>query len=90
MNAADKTDETQVATPEEMQRLVARSLAPGAIPVDQAPGMFPDRMGKYPISHFLAHGGMGDVFLGSHPDLDIPVAIKTIKGNIETTNKTNM
>ena len=33
-------------------------------------------IGKYPVERRLGSGGMGSVWLGHHPDLDIPVAIK--------------
>lgn len=39
------------------------------------------KLGKFDILEKLGAGGMGDVFKGWHPDLDIPVAIKTIKEN---------
>ncbi|OVE77284.1 hypothetical protein BVX99_03045, partial [bacterium F16] len=37
-----------------------------------------NHIGKYPIVKRLGEGGMGVVWLGHHPDLDIPVAIKTL------------
>ena len=38
----------------------------------------PTQIGKYPVRKRLGQGGMGEVFLGHHPDLDLPVAIKTL------------
>ena len=35
-------------------------------------------IGKYPITRRLGKGNMGEVWLGTHPDLGIPVAIKTL------------
>jgi hypothetical protein len=35
-------------------------------------------IGKYEVTRYLGHGAMGRVFLGKHPDLDLPVAIKVI------------
>ena len=42
----------------------------------------PRKLGKFPITRVLGSGGMGKVYLGYHPDLDIPVAIKTIKSSL--------
>lgn len=36
------------------------------------------RISKYPIVGHIGQGAMGEVWLGRHPDLDIPVAIKTM------------
>jgi len=41
-------------------------------------GSAPERIGKYSIARRLGRGGMGEVWLGRNPDLDIPVAIKTL------------
>lgn len=38
----------------------------------------PSRVGKYPLVRPLGQGGMATVFLGHHPDLDIPVAVKLL------------
>ena len=35
-------------------------------------------IGKYPIKQKLGKGAMGEVWLAHNPDLDIPVAIKTL------------
>ncbi|MDI1483439.1 serine/threonine-protein kinase [Polyangium sp. y55x31] len=43
-------------------------LAPGAVIAG----------GKYLLSHELARGGMGSVFVGRHLQLDVPIAIKFI------------
>ena len=39
----------------------------------------PERIGQYKITGFIGFGGMGKVFLGEHPNLGIPVAIKTLR-----------
>lgn len=39
----------------------------------------PDQLGKYTIRRILGEGGMGIVYLGVDPDLNRPVAIKTIR-----------
>jgi len=75
----DPAEETQEAVLDEMESSVARNLIPGALCVPPPDETVPDKIGKYPIARFLAHGGMGSVYLGSHPNLDIPVAIKLIK-----------
>ena len=36
------------------------------------------RISKYPIVGHIGQGAMGEVWLARHPDLDIPVAIKTL------------
>lgn len=36
------------------------------------------QIGKYPLTRFLGRGAMGRVYLGQHPDLDVPVAVKVI------------
>ena len=38
----------------------------------------PKQIGPYPIERFIGRGGMGRVYLGKHPQLNIPVAIKTL------------
>ncbi|MBI4612816.1 MAG: protein kinase [Planctomycetes bacterium] len=38
----------------------------------------PRRLGKYPIRRRIGQGGMGTVYLGHHPELDRPVAIKVM------------
>ena len=38
----------------------------------------PKQIGPYPIERFIGRGGMGRVYLGTHPKLNIPVAIKTL------------
>ena len=38
----------------------------------------PNQIGPYPIERFIGRGGMGRVYLGTHPNLNIPVAIKTL------------
>ncbi len=38
----------------------------------------PKQIGPYPIKRFIGRGGMGRVYLGTHPKLNIPVAIKTL------------
>ena len=42
---------------------------------DQKP---PDMIGRYPIKRFIGRGGSGCVYEGVHPELGIPVAIKTM------------
>ncbi|MEN9362259.1 MAG: Serine/threonine-protein kinase PrkC [Verrucomicrobiota bacterium] len=37
-----------------------------------------EKIGKYPVSHLLGTGATGEVWLGQHPNLDIPVAIKIL------------
>lgn len=39
----------------------------------------PDQLGKYTIRRILGEGGMGIVYMGVDPDLNRPVAIKTIR-----------
>lgn len=38
----------------------------------------PKQIGPYPIERLIGHGGMGRVYLGTHPKLNFPVAIKTL------------
>lgn len=40
--------------------------------------MIPHSLGKYTILRLLGRGGMAEVYLAHHPDLDRPVAIKVI------------
>ena len=40
--------------------------------------MTPKSFGKYPILRLLAQGGMAEVYLAHHPDLERLVAIKVI------------
>ena len=42
------------------------------------PGL-PEKIGKYPVKSELGRGGMGSVYLAWHPELQIEVAIKTLK-----------
>jgi serine/threonine protein kinase len=44
------------------------------------------RIDKYPISTRIGKGGMGDVWLGHNPNLDIPVAIKTLPPSLVKQN----
>jgi len=39
----------------------------------------PEKIGNYPVERFIGRGGMGDVYLGMHPQLHLPVAIKTMR-----------
>ena len=39
----------------------------------------PERIGQYPVSGFIGFGGMGKVYLGTHPNLGLPVAIKALR-----------
>lgn len=39
-------------------------------------------VGKYPVVRFLGRGGMGEIWLGHHPNLDIPVAIKVLSAEM--------
>lgn len=39
----------------------------------------PEKIGNYPVERFIGRGGMGDVFLGTHPQLHLPVAIKILR-----------
>ena len=41
-------------------------------------------LGKVRIDMFLAHGGMADVYLGTHTTLQRAVAVKLMKGDIQT------
>jgi len=43
-------------------------------------------IGKVRIDKYLAHGGMAEVYLGTHLTLDRPVAIKVLHGYIEENN----
>jgi len=38
-----------------------------------------NKIGKYELGQILGRGGFGEVYLGHHPDLNIPVAIKIMK-----------
>ena len=40
-------------------------------------------IGKVRIDKFLAHGGMAEVYLGTHLTLDRPVAVKVLHSHIE-------
>ena len=42
---------------------------------DQEP---PETIGRYPIKRFIGRGGSGCVYEGVHPELGIPVAVKTL------------
>ena len=39
----------------------------------------PERIGQYKVTGFIGFGGMGKVYLAEHPNLGIPVAIKTLR-----------
>lgn len=39
----------------------------------------PERIGQYKVTGFIGFGGMGKVYLGEHPNLGIPMAIKTLR-----------
>ena len=39
----------------------------------------PEKIGPYPVTGFIGFGGMGKVYLGTHPNLGIPVAIKSLR-----------
>ena len=39
----------------------------------------PEKIGPYPVTGFIGFGGMGKVYLGTHPNLGIPVAIKALR-----------
>jgi len=41
-----------------------------------------EKIGKYPVSHLLGTGATGEVWLGQHPNLDIPVAIKILSSSL--------
>lgn len=43
--------------------------------VDETP---PEKIGPYVIERFVGHGGMGKVYQGIHPQLHIPVAVKSL------------
>ena len=38
----------------------------------------PEMIGRYPIKRFIGRGGSGCVYEGIHPELGIPVAVKTL------------
>jgi len=38
----------------------------------------PETIGRYPIKRFIGRGGSGCVYEGVHPELGIPVAVKTL------------
>lgn len=38
----------------------------------------PEMIGPYPVTRLIGHGGMGKVYLGTHPKLNLPVAIKVL------------
>ena len=74
-----KTDQI---SPEVMQNLAR-------IPFKSSPGNsgdktdvnvepFPEKLKKFEVIELIGVGGMGRVYRGRHPDLDIPVAIKTV------------
>ena len=39
----------------------------------------PEQIGQYKVTGFIGFGGMGKVYLAEHPNLGIPVAIKTLR-----------
>lgn len=39
----------------------------------------PERIGPYPVTGLIGFGGMGKVYLGTHPALGLPVAIKMLR-----------
>lgn len=39
----------------------------------------PEQIGQYPVTGFIGFGGMGKVYLGRHPNLGLPVAIKALR-----------
>ncbi len=43
--------------------------------IDKPP---PSHIGPYPVERFIGRGGMGCVYKGVHPQLNLPVAIKTL------------
>ena len=70
---------TERMSPAAMDRLAQRraDLASGSTGSPEPP--CPERIGKYAVSEVLGRGGMGEVYRGHHPELDIPVAIKVIR-----------
>ena len=44
------------------------------------------KLGKYTLSSPLGRGSMGEVSLGRNPDLDIPVAVKTLTPHLAREN----
>ena len=49
------------------------------IHADEAP-----KIGKYRVLRKIGKGAMGDVWLGHHPELDIPIAIKVLPSHLLT------
>ena len=41
--------------------------------------LLPEQIASYPVTGLLGFGGMGKVYLGTHPALNIPVAIKMLR-----------
>lgn len=44
----------------------------------------PEMIGPYPVTRLIGHGGMGKVYLGTHPQLNLPVAIKVLPAQYAT------
>jgi predicted Ser/Thr protein kinase len=64
---------------------VSVSRGPGAdllwsAPDDEDPDI-PDTLGGVRITHMIGEGGMGRVYLGHHPVLDVDVAVKVMSGH---------
>ncbi len=72
-------NERQARAPtKNIQGIVSKETRIHVEPVEDR--WIPEKLGKFEVKKILGSGGMGDVFLGRHPTLDIPIAIKTIKG----------
>ena len=74
----NKTDQIAPKVMQNLARIPFRtpSLSTVGDPADDVP--MPKRLKKFEVIELIGIGGMGRVYRGRHPDLDIPVAIKTV------------
>lgn len=53
-------------------------------PVSEGVATLPKKIGPYPIESLLSKGGMSLLYLGKHPEQDIPLAIKVLSDEFVT------
>ncbi|NOY81099.1 MAG: protein kinase [Kiritimatiellaeota bacterium] len=77
--AENGREKTKRLPPEEMGRIALRNAQAETIDSAELAKSCPRKIGKYPVKRFLAGGGMGQVYLGTHPQFNIDIVIKVIR-----------